>query len=329
MNLKGNVKYLYDFYSLKGKKCIPINNDYIVNLTFFKYTQFCISVGCSKSIFLSHGIGLLPISCFLTKRIQLWHGYPIKKILLNSKFDTIKYQSKILNFLYLTFYKIRIKISYSYLITSNSILGNELSDSFRYKKNKVIYYGSPSQEVAENNKRKRDDIHYKVLYLPTWRDGKDNIVKIIQSISDTLDYNFLKENNIIIDIKLHPYEMDRININNRENNRINFITNDPENMIELYSCYNCLITDYSSACFEFAPLGGNVIFFAPDLFEYTKERGLTLEYKELANNKIAYSLPELKEAIFESRYKTNSYTLNYKKYVGTSNRCMELIYEKF
>lgn len=329
MELKGNIKYLYDFYSKKGKKTIKINKEEINKLTLLQYIKFLFSIGNSKSIFLSHGIGGLPISCLFSKRVQLWHGYPIKKILLNSKFDTIKYKSKILNNIYLFFYKLRIKISYSYLVTSDSILGNELADSFKYKKNKILYLGSPSQEIAENQKKQETLDAHKILYLPTWRDGKNNIIDIIQSILNFLDDDFLEENNIFIDIKLHPYEMKKIKFDLNKSNRINFITNDISDMINLYTNYDCLITDYSSACFEFSPMGGQVIFFAPDLIEYINERGLTINYGKLARQKEVHSVIELKNAIYQSKHNSKEYYFDYKLYVGSSNKCMELIYDKF
>ncbi|HCT3783285.1 TPA: CDP-glycerol glycerophosphotransferase family protein, partial [Proteus mirabilis] len=108
----------------------------------------------------------------------------------------------------------------------------------------------------------------------------------------------------------------------------NFISHDVEDMIEFYSDYDCLITDYSSACFEYAPIGGKVIFFTPDLEKYTNQRGFTINYNELTQGKNTNNTNELKVAIMRAK-NNNEYSLDYKKYVGVSDNCMELIYVKF
>ncbi|ELZ9636551.1 CDP-glycerol glycerophosphotransferase family protein [Proteus mirabilis] len=327
LGLKGNIRYLYDFYLLKKEDCHSITTNHINKLNNLEYINLCFSLSSSKAIFLSHGIGGLPISCILTTRVQLWHGYPLKKILLKSQFDTRKYQSNLLNTIYLLLYKLRIKLSYSYLITSNSILGNELVESFNYKTNKILFYGSPSQEKAEQTKVKNNNGSYKILYLPTWRDGSDDIIKIVSSLIQSLDYHFMHENKFKLDIKLHPYDMIKIKEIDK-NEYINFISHDVEDMIEFYSDYDCLITDYSSACFEYAPIGGKVIFFTPDLEKYTNQRGFTINYNELTQGKNTNNTNELKVAIMRAK-NNNEYSLDYKKYVGVSDNCMELIYVKF
>lgn len=327
LGLKGNIKYLYDFYLSKNESCYFITPDSIKKLTITEYIKLCISLSSSKTVFLSHGIGGLPISCFLTTRVQLWHGYPLKKILLKSQFDTVKYKLKLFNCIYLYLYRLRIKISYSYLITSDSILGRELIESFDYKKNKVLLYGSPSQEKAEKETIQNITETYKILYLPTWRDGTNDIIEILNSILESLDAEFLSKNNITIDIKLHPYDMDKLK-NLHTNNYTKFISYDVKDMVSFYSNYNCLITDYSSACFEYSPIGGQVIFFTPDLNKYIECRGFTLDYKELATNNVN-DIVDLKNAVVLAKNDNSKFLLNYKKYVGTSKNCMELIHDKF
>lgn len=328
LGLKGNIKYLYDFYLLRKENCISITPEYINNLTTKQYLALCFSLSKSRAIFLSHGIGGLPISCLLIARIQLWHGYPLKRILLKSKFDTIKYKSKLLNSIYLLLYKSRIKFSYSYLVTSNSLLGCELIESFNYKKNKILFYGSPSQEKAEKTNIKNNSDYYKVLYLPTWRDGTNDIIEIINSILKSLDVYFMTDNKLFLDIKLHPYDLNKFK-NKNDYKYINFITHDVEDMVDFYSNYDCLITDYSSACFEYSPIGGQVIFFTPDIDKYINQRGFTVNYNELTDGNNTNNINELKKAIILAKKNKSKFLFDYKKYVGVSNNCMELIHDKF
>jgi CDP-glycerol glycerophosphotransferase (TagB/SpsB family) len=46
-------------------------------------------------------------------------------------------------------------------------------------------------------------------------------------------------------------------------------------------CADLLITDYSSVFFEYLLLDRPILFYAPDLQDYTKDRGCYLDYEAL------------------------------------------------
>lgn len=326
LGLKGNIKYLHEFYKRKGEECYFIDPK---KLNLKGFLKLNIELSRAKVIFLTHGIGKLPLICFLIPRIQLWHGFPLKKILLNSDVDTKKFKNGLFNYIFKVIYRFRIYISYTYLVTSDSLLGHELIDSFGFNKQKVLLLGSPSQERAEIVKCKKNNSSFRILYLPTWRDGSDRIFDILSEFISEIDDCFCKENRIVMDIKLHPYDMQKNKYKALNNSEcITIINDDIEDMIDFYSNYQCLITDYSSACFEFAPVSNKVIFYVPDFQQYINDRGFTVDINLLFNGREVTNIEQLKMALLEVN-NDDRYTFDYVNYVGKSNECNELIYEKF
>jgi CDP-glycerol glycerophosphotransferase (TagB/SpsB family) len=58
-----------------------------------------------------------------------------------------------------------------------------------------------------------------------------------------------------------------------------------------------LVTDYSSVIFEFALLGRPMVFFAPDLDAYERERGFYLDYRRDLPGPVTQSTAELVAAL--------------------------------
>ncbi|EKD4358670.1 CDP-glycerol glycerophosphotransferase family protein [Escherichia coli] len=291
--------------------------------------RFVFSFVRVRAIFLTHGLGQLPLVCILVPRVQLWHGFPFKNILLNSPYDLNKFKFAFLNKIYKIYYRVRIYLSYTYLITSDSILGRRLATSFGYGDRKVLFFGSPSQEIAESAIRESNTNSFRILYLPTWRDGSDNIKHILSEIKSVFESNFLTENNIDFIIKLHPYELKRIEVEQFENANIKFIDSDVDDMVGFYLGFDCLITDYSSACFEFAPVSNNVIFYTPDIDAYIYNRGFDNHMSEMIKITGIRNIHDLRDAILQLYNGEKYFALDYFSYVGSSKGCMESIYAKF
>lgn len=127
-----------------------------------------------------------------------------------------------------------------------------------------------------------------VLFTPTFRTGlgrKDSNIKF-DNIFYFKDYNtdgfntFLKDNNILFLIKLHPLEESKVQDQCCSDNIIR-ITNDmiQNSSVDLYDilgAVDILITDYS-IYFDFLLLNRPLIFVPYDIEEYSKTRGFLLE----------------------------------------------------
>ncbi|HFE3642845.1 TPA: CDP-glycerol glycerophosphotransferase family protein, partial [Escherichia coli] len=93
--------------------------------------------------------------------------------------------------------------------------------------------------------------------------------------------------------------------------------------------FDCLITDYSSACFEFAPVSNNVIFYTPDIDAYIYNRGFDNHMSEMIKITGIRNIHDLRDAILQLYNGEKYFALDYFSYVGSSKGCMESIYAKF
>ncbi|MGN0632292.1 MAG: CDP-glycerol glycerophosphotransferase family protein [Oscillospiraceae bacterium] len=104
-----------------------------------------------------------------------------------------------------------------------------------------------------------------LIYLPTFRGDASHAYSVgheeILRLKDDLGGGWF------VAVRMHPRvkdgitELDRLSTN------------------ELLCCADMLITDYSSALFEYALLGRPMVLWCPDLKEYTAERDFYLDFK--------------------------------------------------
>ena len=149
-----------------------------------------------------------------------------------------------------------------------------------------------------------------ILYAPTFRKSYDgfNIYKFdyekcIKSISEKFDGNY------IILIRLHPNASQYSKELNYNENVINATNYD--DMQELLTTADVVITDYSSIMIDFSLIKKPVFLLAKDYKEYMeKERGFNFDFLNLPFS-IAFNEEEL--------YR-NIYNFNYKKYIEKCNR---------
>lgn len=131
-----------------------------------------------------------------------------------------------------------------------------------------------------------------VLFMPTFRlrpgastDGVepwDNFQAL--GLGDQGFERFLRENDILLLLKLHPAEEKTVlqRLDTSRSPRIRVIQDDDleRNEMDLYEILNAvdvLITDYSSVYFDYLLLDRPIVFFAPDCEEYRQTRGFLLE----------------------------------------------------
>lgn len=323
---KGNVLYLYEFYHEMDSSKTKFIDHELHKFRDLLHVAICLSR--SKYLFLTHGVGGLPFSWLLTCRVQLWHGYPIKKILLDCAQDSSPMRNKYLNYAYKYIYSIRIKVSYNYLVVSDSLLGRKTAEAFGFQNtSKVSYIGSPSLDVT--NVRSTEfvpDNVFKFLFLPTWRDGSDVTVETLKELDFMLSKHAIAD--FTIDVKVHPFELKEILKNKFENIRL--ITDDVGDMLNLMNQYNCLITDYSSCCFEFSILNKPIVFYTPDLENYTKTRGFYISFSELIGlNQPIKNCSDLYECLTDVKRKPDDYIYDFIEYIGDSFDCTKRIYSRF
>lgn len=238
--------------------------------------------------------------------IQTWHGFPMKKM-VNDLENNEERQAQAEAFLP------RMQ-KWDYLLTSSTYNTELFKSAFHLADNptlKIIESGAPKNEYLIAHKQseaERERIYWKyfnrpadetkkfILFCPTWRkDKRKNVSKI--NLTQVIDQ--LPENYEII-VKLHPNEGDLRKKYSSLSDRIHCFYNELVDIQELYVLADVLISDYSSAIFDYAHLNKRTIILQEDSEAYQKEVGwyfdIEKEFKIYAQN---YTSKELAEAIME------------------------------
>jgi CDP-glycerol glycerophosphotransferase (TagB/SpsB family) len=239
---------------------------------------------CAKFLFFTHG----PIDYLKsTKRylFNLWHGITIKKLglLLDSR-----YKSKI--------------IKNQYLFCSSVIDKQLFKNIFNIELDRIFVTGLPRHDVlldkSYQNKNfnlflnyyniKRKNLKKTILFAPTFKswenfeDGwsRSNNLFSFKSDVDLIEFNnFLRSNKILLFCKLHPFE-ENIFFKNLSN--IKFIITDDLLKLNLtiydfLSCFDLLISDYSSLIYDFYYVKRNIFLILGDISIYFKNRGFVFK----------------------------------------------------
>lgn len=274
-------------------------------------------------VFCTHGIFSF-IKVKNNKKINLWHGMPLKTIgFLDEKY---KNKEKVYN--------------QDYLISTSTLFQEIMAEAFKEEKGKVLLTGQPRNDLffEKSNffiKRRINKNKYKKIFLwmPTYRqsiigdiriDGeiKNNYLGVIPFENIKGINNLLKEKKYLLIIKIHP--MDILNKINLEeySNIIILKTNDLENINEqlypLLGSTDALITDYSSVWIDYEILDKPIFFAIHDYEEYKNTRGLLFEdFIDISPHPVMENYEEFKKFIEnyeEIDINNRKFTDKYNKY---------------
>jgi len=194
--------------------------------------------------------------------------------------------------------------NYTEAIVSSPELCSLYAESFGISEDKIKPVGTPRTDVffdsayTDRVKRRLNDAYPRLqgkkvcLFAPTFRgenvnDGyypKEYID--LEALADALGEEWL------VVLKLHPYIKNRIDVPpavldlsaEREINDLLLMT-------------DVLVTDYSSVIFENAVIGNAAVLYAPDLAEYTADRGFYFPYEDYACGEIVTEREALPAAV--------------------------------
>lgn len=259
--------------------------------------------------FFDHSLGDIDIAaCRGARKVQLWHGVALKKILndsipLNLKEIFCSKEALI------TKYHLSKRLSYYIhfpivhkhdLIVSTGEKMTQISKTaFRTKRGKIIETGLPRNDILLRNSNGRTENHAeirKIGYLPTFRDNgirtfPDHFP--IEEIS-----NYLKATQAQLFVKMHRVEnLSSHDLQEEDASAIKIVESaaDP---YPLLRTLDLLITDYSSIMFDFLLLDRPIILYAYDYDEYvTRNRALYWNFEEVAPGPIVDCEENLVEAV--------------------------------
>lgn len=330
-----NAKYMYIYSNdtLKDYKHIWLTNN---DDTYNKIKEIGLSVVKSyslKGLFYSlrantyvydDDISFFSRCIFSTgaKKIQLWHGIPLKMcgIVRDEKpipyyyknwlFDTIIYHHKTGNFIISTSSKFDIIMSRSmrvpidnvihatYPRTIITIMPEDKRIEF-LKKYEDSNLNRLYQELSLEEKRK-------VIYMPTFRDSNENY--LVEAIPDWENLNsFCERNKIMLYVKVHRMTP----IPNVCFSNVKVL----DNKLDIYPIlplFDMLITDYSSIILDFILLKKPVCLYIYDLENYiANSRDLRHEYFEVKKHlPVARDFSELKDCILSENINISEFPIN-------------------
>lgn len=214
--------------------------------------------------------------------------------------------------------------TWNYLLSPNDFSKDVFSRSFGYD-GPVINVGYPANDIFyEDTSFREKEIKEKlnidsnkkiILYCPTFRDY-DVDEEDHKKFSLLLDlenlYNNLSDDYIII-MRLH-YILSKHLVISEEMENFIIDLSDYDDIADLYLISDILISDYSSAFFDFAHSKKPILFFVPDFEKYSSFRGLYSEVKESLPGPEIYTNEELVNSIKNINTIKKGYKEKYEKF---------------
>ncbi|MEO8094794.1 MAG: CDP-glycerol glycerophosphotransferase family protein, partial [Pseudolysinimonas sp.] len=167
-----------------------------------------------------------------------------------------------------------------------------------YPRNDILQL--PASELASQRAAVRlavgvPDSARVVLYAPTWRDDRTEMVDYVDLTSFAAE---LGEDHVLL-VRGHSrtlrYGQDLAG------DRLIDVTSYPS-MTELLLLADVLVTDYSSVMFDFAGTGKPIVFFTPDLAHYSTDlRGFYFDLLAEAPGAVVHDREALRDAILATR----------------------------
>lgn len=254
------------------------------------------------------------------KKINLWHGIPLKKIQKDNLFDYVRNPRSFFEKIYGIPRRITDEKSSHYVLTTSVNLEEIFSSAFRtehilvagYPRNDILISDYIHNILTEDeqivvSKLKIQKVTKKiVLYMPTFRDSEDKFFDVV----NIREFNeFLKQNNIYLCIKLHPKSKLQRQFQLIECNNI-LIANYQVDPYPLLQLSDILLTDYSSIYFDFLLTKKPIVFFPYDYDEYlSKSRDFYFEYQEITPGGKAFNQKELEELLLKESTISYEYDL--------------------
>lgn len=248
----------------------------------------------AKVVFVSHSISadLNPsVIGWTTKRIQMWHGVPLKKIMYDNSAENIWWKRN-------KIYRVLTNNFYDYILSPSPLFDEIFSRAFDMPLSTLISTGYPRNDflIASENTGSSDSL-FNVIYMPTYR---SNIEKRDFLFGDALAFDVetlqgrFEEYGISLTIRVHPANSPSTELLDKINLSKNIHISSVDDIYDKIGMFDCLVTDYSSIMFDFALTGKPIVFSAFDLDSYlNEERGLYHNYEEIAEGQEVYNWTEL------------------------------------
>lgn len=286
---------------------------FISNSTF-KEAVFILRAGYWFSSAMELPLGAF-FQAYVRQVIHLGHGMLYKKIGLIE--NDLKWYKKIYYFL--------VKSSFTYTIATTEFCKRYISAGFGMPADRVLITPQPkTAQIASplgfkgSSQLQAESLH--VLYAPTWRPyGRVELFPFKDMDICSLS-NFLQSHNIHIWLRVHPRFEQDIDSQLLNCNNIHLFSVKEYSEVNYYlSCFDVLITDYSSIFYDYLTLKRPVFFFDYDLDEYRNKVGIIDEFEKVKCSQTTRSIEHFKQQLLDiksnnidlSKLESAHYLVNY------------------
>ncbi len=252
------------------------------------------------------------------KKVQLWHGQPMKKIGLDDKLSNSNFffQKYIVRF----FFPFAYEYNYDYVVSNAKIFSNKMASAFNVPLERILETGCPRNDIFFSKKIEEYNLYLKnkfkgakiVYYLPTFR-NHDKVVSIfgLEEYNKVEIEKFLEKENIVLVSKGHFVDnvLGEKDIDKENQRIVHLADKDVSDINALLKDADALITDYSGAYFDFLLTGKPLIFASFDLDIYlSSSREMYFNYKDVVAGPIVLNWKDLKRSLSDL-YQKDEYEL--------------------
>lgn len=230
--------------------------------------------------------------------VQTWHGSPLKRIghdRIHNDIDNWYHRRNLVE---------AVK-QWDFLVAQSPFCSERLREAFHftgtmldvgYPRNDVLHSPDRAERAAEVRRRLgiAADVPV-VLYAPTWRETRRT-----GAVYDKVLYldppTVARELDAVVLVRGHYHSIQAAEKRDPDR-RVIDVTRYPD-IADLYLAADAMVTDYSSAFFDFAATDKPMAFLAPDLAEYRDDnRGFYLDYHETVPGPECQSTAEVVEVL--------------------------------
>lgn len=262
----------------------------------------------ASTIVVTHGFGdVNRFAVFGAFVVQLWHGIPLKKLHLDTEvtLTTRRGLGGLLRRMYRSGGK-----SISMFVAASEMVGARLQTAFGLRDGVIAPIGDPRDDalIASNSQDSRaavlralgvsDDGARLVLYAPTWRDGMSD-----PAVPNAEEWAAIEQwaqrHDVRLIVRAHPLGVGSYERKGAQ--RVHLLgTQQVGDVTPLLAAFDLVVTDYSSIAFDYSLLGKPIVWFAPDLEQYERDRGFYEPYESVTEGVFARTWPEALEHLTEA-----------------------------